>query len=126
MDRTQTPVSQIPGQVEAFDSQLEPEPEPEPELGLQPSAVEPEPERHLSRAADFLDRNTKTVNRLVSSGEEDIWRHGEVLFEDTGTVTKFLIVPDHVKDPEDVLRMMLDDWNSEYIPATSVHTYFIC
>jgi hypothetical protein len=36
-----------------------------------------------------------------------------VLFEGTGTVTKFLIVPDHVKEPEEILRVMLDDWESE-------------
>jgi hypothetical protein len=66
------------------------------------------------QAKGFLSTNAKVVDRPVSTGKDgEKWRHGEVLFEGTGTVTKFLIVPDHVKEPEEILRVMLDDWESE-------------
>jgi len=48
-------------------------------------------------------------------GEEAVeeYKHGEIYFEETGVVTKFLVVPDHVKEPMDVLKVMLSPtgWN---------------
>ena len=53
----------------------------------------------------------------MSPQEPQEWKHGELFFEDTGTVTKFLLVPDHIEDPEEILRVMLGEWN---MPAPSM------
>eukprot|EP01052_Picozoa_sp_SAG31_P023108 SAG31_NODE_1880_length_7001_cov_4.269052_1_plen_971_part_00 len=95
----------------------EPEPEPEPEPGPEPEA-EPEMGSRRPRAlptvppaADFLATNRKSSQRTnPSNSEHEPFRHGEIFFEGTGTVTKFLIVPDGVEEPEEVLRVMLGDW----------------
>ena len=51
------------------------------------------------------------------------WRHGELYFEGTGTVTKFLVVPDHIDDPEQVLQVMLGSWGMPMPSMTiSVHS----
>ncbi len=104
---------------------VEPEPEPEPEPEQEP---EPEPELQPSvrslkdKAKEFLSTNPQATCKPVSTGkDEEKWRHGEVLFEGAGTVTKFLIVPDHVKEPEEILRVMLDSWESEPMTVAPSH-----
>jgi hypothetical protein len=101
----------------------EPEPEPEPEPQPQPqpqpepqpqSQPEPEPqsgaEKFLARIEREKQAGREQPRSRDADEEEQDWRHGEIVFADTGTVTKFLIVPDHVEDPEEILQVMLGDW----------------
>ena len=85
---------------------------------------EPEPEPDYRTAAYALRKiNADACKRSVVSEKQQQWRHGEILFEDTNTVTKFLVVPDHVSDPKEVLRVMLGDWGLPMPNMTiSVHS----
>ena len=97
--------------------QQEPQPEPEPQL-------EPEPEPELaqrrweekSRAGreKFLKSFKTSGTRPTTTIGEEEWLHGEMVFEGewlkADSVTKFLVVPDHVEDPEEILQKMLGEW----------------
>ena len=99
--------------------QQEPQPEPEPQLEPEP---EPEPElaqrrwEEKSRAGreKFLKSFKTSGTRPTTTIGEEEWLHGEMVFEGewlkADSVTKFLVVPDHVEDPEEILQKMLGEW----------------
>jgi hypothetical protein len=92
------------------------------------SEVEPpEPPTTLG-IEKFLGERRGPKFRDVEEAKPEPWLHGEILFERTGTVTKFLVVPDHVEDPEEVLQVMLGDWGMPMpnmtISVSSATNYF--
>eukprot|EP01046_Picozoa_sp_COSAG06_P016622 COSAG06_NODE_1106_length_10684_cov_5.383656_3_plen_337_part_00 len=56
------------------------------------------------------DFSVEVATKLIEPVDKKPFRHGELVFADTGTISKFLVVPDHVDDPEEVLKAMLVDW----------------
>eukprot|EP00397_Hematodinium_sp_SG-2012_P004823 GEMP01004837.1.p1 GENE.GEMP01004837.1~~GEMP01004837.1.p1 ORF type:complete len:961 (-),score=203.55 GEMP01004837.1:905-3787(-) len=56
-------------------------------------------------------QGTSYVRRrdISETQEKGVFRHGEIFFEETNLVAKFLVVPEHVMDPLDILQVMLDD-----------------
>jgi hypothetical protein len=56
------------------------------------------------------DFSVEVATKLIEPVDKKPFRHGELVFADTGTISKFLVVPDHVEDPEEVLKAMLVDW----------------
>lgn len=86
--------------------------------------------RQEAATLEFLKRhkNKQSAQQHEHVGESlfEEFRHGEIVFEDTGTVTKFLVVPDSVDDPETILRVMLGDWGMRECAHFIVYLRPVC
>jgi hypothetical protein len=76
----------------------------------QPAPALEEEEEEEEDIERFLATSEQTPRKKETGGRQQPWKHGEILFEDTRTVTKLLLVPDHIEDPEEILQVMLGDW----------------
>ena len=112
------------GDASQVNAEPAPAPGPAPEPAPEPMAASRESEKE-QRAGPIINAEAlkRPSERAAVVEKPQEWRHGEIYFAGTGVVSKFLVVPDHIVDPEQVLQVMLGSWGVPMPNMTiSVHT----
>merc|ERR1719487_2342243 len=66
------------------------------------------PVKKLERYA--LSGDQVKVGDVELAGAESTWKHGEIFFEETAQVCKYLLIPEHVTDPMEVISCLFTKW----------------